>query len=180
MSDQDSVLVARIGKPHGLRGEVTVQVHTDVPEQRFVVGTTFRTDPAAAGPLTLRGARMHGRIQLLAFDGVVDRTAAEALRGTRLLADAQPDSDSDDDDDEEGWYEDDLVGLAVVDTSGATLGKVTALHSRPAQDLLEIRLTGGRTAYLPFVEEIVPEVDVEAGTVVVTPPPGLLELGAED
>ncbi len=166
----DDVLVARIGKPHSLRGEVTVQVHTDSPEQRFVVGAVFSTEPDR-GPLTLRSARVHNGIQLLAFEEATDRTAAEGLRGTRLFAAAEADEEG------EAFYEDDLVGLAVVDTAGEPLGTVTALHARPAQDLLEIELPDGRTAYLPFVAEIVPGVDLDAGKVVADPPPGLLELG---
>lgn len=168
MQSSDEVLVARIGKPHGLRGEVTVQVHTDAPQERFVVGAVFGTDPDR-GELTVRGARLHNGIQLLTFEQVQDRTAAEALRGTRLLAEV--------DDEDDAYYEDDLVGLDVVDTAGAALGTVVALHPRPAQDLLEVELADGRTAYLPFVAEIVPEVDLDAGRVVADPPPGLLELG---
>lgn len=165
----DEVLVARIGKPHGLRGEVTVQVHTDVPQERFVEGATFSTDPDR-GSLTVRTARVHNGIQLLAFEEALDRTAAEGLRGTRLSAPAV-------DDEDDAYYEDDLVGLPVVDTSGASIGSVKALVSRPAQDLLEVELADGRTAYLPFVEQIVPEVDLDAGRVVADPPPGLLDLG---
>lgn len=164
----DEVLVARIGKPHGLRGEVTVQVHTDEPDERFVVGAVFSTDPDR-GPLTVRSARVHNGIQLLAFEEADDRTAAEALRNTRLRAAAA--------DDDDAFYEDDLVGLAVFDTAGTVLGTVLALHPRPAQDLLEIELSDGRVAYLPFVEQIVPEVDLEAGRIIADPPPGLLELG---
>lgn len=103
MQSSDEVLVARIGKPHGLRGEVTVQVHTDVPHERFVVGAAFGTDPDR-GALTVRAARVHNGIQLLAFEEASDRTAAEALRGTRLFA-------APDEEDDEGFYEDDLVGL---------------------------------------------------------------------
>ncbi|GAB3579032.1 ribosome maturation factor RimM [Calidifontibacter terrae] len=165
----DDVLVARIGKPHGLRGEVTVQTHTDNPQERFVEGAQFATEPDR-GPLTIRTARLHNGVQLLSFVEADDRTGAEGLRGTRLFA-------APDDEDDDGFYEDDLVGLAVVDLDGAPLGTVAALHSRPAQDLLEIELPDGRTAYLPFVAEIVPEVDLEAGKVVADPPPGLLELG---
>lgn len=168
----DQVLVARVGKAHGLKGEVTVQVHTDSPADRFVVGATFTTEPAATGRLTLRSVRVHNGIYLLAFEGHPDRTAAEGLRGTRLLMDADAETDEDD----EGWYEDDLVGLQVVDTTGAVLGTVTALHTRPAQDLLEIEKTDGGTAFVPFVDELVPEVDVDGGHLVVDPPPGLLDL----
>lgn len=164
-----SVVVARIGKAHGLKGEVTVQVHTDIPQERFVPGAQFATDPLARGPLTVRAARLHNGIQLLAFEEAPDRTAAEGLRGIRLLA--PPDEEESD-----AWYAEDLVGMVVVDTSGATVGRVAQVHLRPAQDLLEVTKEGGGSAYLPFVDEIVPEVDVDAARIVVDPPAGLLDL----
>lgn len=189
------MLVARIGKPHGLRGEATVQVHTDAPEQRFVVGATFETEPASAGPLTLRSVREHNGITLLGFDELPDRTAVEGARNVRLFVDVSDDTDlagsegSDGSDgseefgDDEGYYEDELLDLAVVTADGRHVGTVAALHTRPAQDLLAVALTNGQEALIPFVEEIVPEVDLEAGRVVIDPPPGLLELsgfGAND
>ncbi|MFC6706280.1 hypothetical protein [Flexivirga alba] len=73
----NDVLIARIGKPHGLKGEVTVRLHTDAPDERFAVGATFQTEPAANGPLTLRTHRVHNGIHLLSFDEAADRTAAE-------------------------------------------------------------------------------------------------------
>lgn len=167
-------LVARIGKAHGLRGEVTVQVHTDVPDERFEPGTVFVTEPADAGPLTLHRARLHNGIWLLTFDEAADRTAAEGLRGTRLLLDVADDAD----DAEDGWYESDLVGLAALAPDGTRLGTVAELRNRPAQDLLVLDLERGTRALVPFVEAIVPTVDVEAGHVVVDAPPGLLELDA--
>jgi 16S rRNA processing protein RimM len=164
-----AVVVARIGKAHGLKGEVTVRVHTDAPGERFVVGAVFETEPASAGPLRLRSVRDHNGILLLGFEEASDRTAAEGLRGTRLLAEEEADT-------EDAWYEDDLAGLTVVDVHGTTLGEVSGLESRPAQDLLVLRLTDGRTARVPFVEQLVPEVDVDGGRVVIDPPAGLLDL----
>lgn len=164
-------LVARVGKAHGLRGEVTVQVHTDSPEERFVPGAVF-ADEAGQTAYTLRSARLHNGIWLLAFEGTNDRSAAEALRGVRLHVP----EDGDDEDDDDAWYEEDLVGLQVVDPSGAVLGTVTGLEVRPAQDLLGIALTDGRTGQVPFVAELVPEVDVNSGRVVVAAPPGLFDL----
>ncbi|WP_245988436.1 ribosome maturation factor RimM [Flexivirga caeni] len=166
----DEVVVARIGKPHGLKGEVTVRLHTDAPDDRFVIGASFATEPAAAGPLTLRTHRVHNGIHLLSFEEATDRTGAEALRGTQLLVAAGDKAEDD------AWYAEELVGLAVVDLAGAVLGTVVELHDRPAQDLLEVRLGDGQTAYVPFVEQIVPEVDVEGGRIVVDAPPGLLDL----
>ena len=165
------VVVARIGKAHGLRGEVTVQVLTGAPDERFVPGATFVTEPVAAGPLVLRSARDHNGILLLGFEHTDDRTGAEALRGIELLADAL-----EDDGDEDAWYERDLVGLKAVTVGGDEVGEVTALESRPAQDLLVLRLTDGRQARVPFVTAIVPEVDIAGGRVVLDPPAGLLDL----
>ena len=174
------LLVARIGKAHSLRGEVTVQAHTDDPAARFVPGARFTTEAVAGSgvprELTLRSARLHNGIWLLAFEGIPDRTGAEGLRGTRLFVDTETIEDTDD---EDAWYEDELVGLKAVDTSGTELGTVSGLDHGPAQDLLVLTLPGGGTAYVPFVAEIVPEVDVEGGRVVIDPPPGLLELNAD-
>jgi len=165
------VVVARVGKAHGLRGEVTVQVLTGVPGERFVPGATFATEPAEAGPLVLRSARDNNGILLLGFEDTDDRNGAEALRGTKLLADVLADDGED-----ETWFERDLVGLTVVTVDGLEVGEVSALESRPAQDLLVLRLTDGREALVPFVTAIVPEVDIEGGRVVLDPPPGLLDL----
>ena len=174
----DSLLVARIGKPHGLRGEVTVQTHTDDPERRYVPGTVFATQ-AAAGTgvpraLTLATARKHREVWLLGFDEIPDRTGAESLRGTQLLLDLDEVDDAEDDD--EGWYEHDLVGLAVHDPAGAVLGEVHGLVVGAVQDLLEVRLSDGREVLVPFVEAIVTDVDTEAGHVVVDAPAGLFDL----
>jgi 16S rRNA processing protein RimM len=180
MAETQQLLVARIGKPHGLRGEVTVQVHTDEPESRFEVGARFATQAAAGSgvprQLTLRSTRVHRGIWLLAFDEIPDRTGAESLRGTRLFIDA---AEAAANADEDSWYEDELVGLTAVDPAGATLGTVAGLDHGPAQDLLVLELAAGGRALVPFVEAIVPEVDVEGGRLVVDAPPGLLELNAE-
>ena len=180
MPADSRLLVARIGKPHGLHGEVTVQTHTDDPEVRYVPGVTYETE-AAAGTgvprsLTLRSVRLHQQTWLLGFEEIPDRTGAESLRGTRLFIDAEAAVAVDEDD---AWYEDELVGLAAVDPQGATLGEVTGLRTGAVQDQLVLRLTTGSEALVPFVEAIVPEVDIAAGRVVIDAPPGLLELNAD-
>jgi 16S rRNA processing protein RimM len=176
-----SRLVARVGRPHGLRGEVTVRVHTDDPEGRFAAGTRLDTvaAPGTGVPrsLTVRSARRHRDAWLVAFEEVPDRTGAESLRGTELhLADDPGDGARDAG--EDAWYEDELVGLRVLDPSGAELGTVAALEVGAAQDLLVLRLSAGGSARVPFVRRLVPVVDVPGGRVVVDPPPGLLELDA--
>ena len=165
------VAVARIGKAHGLRGEVTVQVLTDSPDERFVPGATFATEPSSAGPLVVRTARDHNGVLLLGFEGTEDRNGSEALRGTKLLDEVLEESG-----DEDTWYERDLVGLKAVTVGGDEVGVVTALRSGASQDLLVLRLTDGREALIPFVSAIVPEVDIEGGRVVLDPPAGLLAL----
>ena len=176
-------LVARIGKPHGLNGEVTVQVHTDDPEARFVPGTVFatRAAPGTGVPrsLTLAAARLHREIWLLSFEQIPDRTGAESLRGTTLHLSDEDMAEAAVDDDEDAWYEEELVGLTVLDPTGATVGTVNGLHTGAAQDLLVIRLPDGVEAMVPFVAEIVPEVDIDAGRIVIDPPPGLLDLARE-
>ena len=181
MSD-DNVVLARIGKPHGLHGEVTVQLHTDVPETRFPVGAVLDTEaaPGSGVPvqLTIRSTRVHNGVWLLAFDTIPDRTGAEGLRGTRLVLDAATAADAGaDDPDDEAWSEEELLGLEVRDLSGAVVGTVTGLEIGSAQDRLVLELLDGVTAYVPFVEEIVPVV--EADHVVVDAPAGLFDLYRE-
>lgn len=180
MTAPDRHVVARIGKPHALRGEVTVQLHTDDPEGRLVPGAVFDTvaEVGSGVPrqLTLATARVHRGIWLLGFDGIPDRTGAESLRGTRLvLTEADAEADTDD----EGWYEKDLVGLTARTPGGDALGEVSALELGGAQDRLVLRRPDGSEVLVPFVEAIVPEVDPAAGRLVVDAPPGLLDIDAE-
>jgi 16S rRNA processing protein RimM len=175
----DRVVVARIGKPHGLRGEVTVQLHTDDPEARFGQGAVLDTEatPGSGVPkqLTIRSTRVHNGVWLLAFEGIPDRTGAEGLRGTRLVLDEEVSATADEE--EDAWTEEELVGLEVRDPAGAVLGTVTGLEIGAAQDRLKLELTDGVTAYVPFVEAIVPVV--EDDHVVVDAPPGLFDLYRE-
>jgi 16S rRNA processing protein RimM len=173
----DTIVLARIGKPHGLRGEVTVQLHTDEPERRFADGVVLTTEalPGSGVPrqLTIRSTRVHNGIWLIAFEEVPDRTGAEGLRGTRLVIDESELSETPDEGGE-GWYEEDLVGLEVRDPSGTVLGTVTGLEFGDAQDRLLVELTDGVTVPVPFVEALVP--DVADDHVVVDAPPGLFDL----
>lgn len=167
--------VARIGKPHGIRGEVTVQVLTDAPEDRFVPGTEFVVEPAAAGPLTVVSARWNKDILLLGFQEVADRNQAETLRGAKLFIETE-ELDGDDD---EGWYEHELVGLEAR-VGEQVVGRVTALNTMPVQDLLMVTTPDGKEILIPFVEQIVPEVNVGEGFILLTPPDGLFELNSDE
>jgi 16S rRNA processing protein RimM len=169
------LVVGRVLRPHGLRGELAVEVRTDVPETRFAAGSVLATEPVARGPLTVSSSRWHlGRL-LVSFDGYPDRTRAEELRGTLLVMDSEEAGPA-----APGEYHDhQLVGLDVVTVAGDRIGVVTDVRHH-GQDLLvvtpggEARTQGGEIL-VPFVTAIVPEVDVAAGRLVIDPPPGLID-----
>lgn len=165
--------VAIIGPAHALKGEVRLDVRTDNPDGRLVPGHTFPTDPSQAGPLTIDRVRYDGSRWFATFTQATDRTAAEALRGVRLLVDTDTDEDADDD----GWYAHELIGLRAqcLDTNGdvITLGTVQDVEPGVAQDRLVVRTPDGTDVAVPFVEQLVPEIDLEAGSVTLDPPGGL-------
>ena len=167
--------VARIGKPHGIRGEVTVQVLTDAPEERFVKGARFHVVGGPLKELTVSSARWNKAILLLGFEEIADRNAAETLRQARLEFDTEEAAEEDDDQ----WYEHELVDLKVM-LDGEQVGVITELRTGTAQDLLVFEDNDGHEVFLPFVEEFVPQIDIEAGTMTITPPAGLLEVNRED
>jgi len=188
------LVVGRIGRPHGVRGEVMVDVHTDDPDIRLAVGSALATDPEAVGPLAITSVRWHSGRLLVKFDGVADRTQADELRGTWLTLDSAevgPPQDPDE------FHDHELIGLTVVTTSGEPVGVVSDVRHH-GQDLLVIAPAGaaqgqqaqpvppgrpgaraqrGDGLLVPFVAAIVPEIDVAAGRLVIDPPPGLLDLG---
>lgn len=166
------LVVARIGRAHGIRGEVSVEVRTDEPELRLAPGAVLTTDPPETGPLTIAAAREHSGRLLLRFAGVTDRTAAEALRNTLLLTDVDPGERPED---PEEFYDHQLVGLRVVTADGTALGAIGEIAHLPGQDLLIVTRPDGGELMIPFVSAFVPEVDPAAGRVVVTPPAGLLD-----
>ncbi|QBI55671.1 ribosome maturation factor RimM [Streptomonospora litoralis] len=169
------LVVGRIGRAHGIRGDVAVDVRTDDPGSRFAPGVLLQTDPGTAGPLTVASVRRHSGRLLVRFEGVRDRTAAEELRGTTLLvdsADVPPLADPDE------FHDHELIGLQAETADGSAVGTVAdVLHN--AQDVLVITGGAGTEILVPFVRDLVPEVDTAAGRLVIDPPPGLLELGRE-
>src|ERR1700678_4343426 len=171
------VTVGRIGRPHGVRGDVVVGVRTDEPELRFARGSRLDTDPVGVGPLTVAGFRWHSGELLVRFAEIGDRTAAAELGGTWLLVDSAALAALDDPD---TFRDGDLVGLSVRTVDGTVVGTVTdVLHH--GQDVLAIQPAGpagprGGQILVPFVKAIVPEVDVPGGVVVIDPPEGLLNL----
>jgi 16S rRNA processing protein RimM len=177
VSVEDYLVVGRIGRPHGLKGEVAVEPRTDEPDRRFAVGArlqTERTRPTAARDeataLTVLATRWHSGRLLVTFEEIGDRTAAEEARGTLLVVPVDP---SETPDDPEEFYDHQLIGLPVEDTEGVPVGSVVAVEHTGGQDLLHIEVDGVDVLF-PFVSALVPVVDVPGRRIVVDDRPGLL------
>ena len=168
------VIVATIARAHGLRGEVGLMLRTDVPEERIVPGAVF-TAATAGGERTLTVASVRSQQDrwYVRFEEVADRTDAESLRGVELPMTVDEEVEAEEDPD--AWYPDQLTGLAVRHVDGRELGTVVDVQHYPAQDLLVVRTPQRTRVQLPLVEELVPEVDLEAGVVIADPPGGLFE-----
>lgn len=173
--------VCRIGRAQGLKGEVTVQVFTDEPDYRFEPGSVLYTRDGEQ-EFEVAHSRTFKNRWIIHFEGVDDRDAAEALNGTVLYGEAD---DPEDMLEEDAWYPKDLVGLearfADGNTLGApdgqTVGKVVDVIEG-AQYLLKIRLAkpveGETNTLVPFVDQLVPDIDLEDGYLTLDPPGGLI------
>jgi 16S rRNA processing protein RimM len=197
------LVVGQIGKPHGIRGEVSVVVRTDEPEERFTAGSVFITEVprdrrVSAGPAAAPGARLENPARLedparfevpkelvlesirwhqgrgiAVFEGIHDRNVAEALKGVFLQVDSSVLTPPDD---PEEFHDHQLVGLRVESLSGEEHGTVQRIEHAPASDLIVLAKKGGGTALIPFVTAMVPTVDLRGGRIIVDLPEGLLDL----
>jgi 16S rRNA processing protein RimM len=162
--------VARIGRPHGIKGEATVELFTDQPELRFQVGNRLECDSTSHSSLEISGARIHKGIWLLSFKEIEDRTAIERLRGSQLFAEIEIDQES-----EDGTYHvEQLIGLRVLTEAEVELGKVSDVLNLPGQDLLEVETSRGERL-IPMVEEFILDIDLTRGVIIVRLPEGLLD-----
>ncbi|CAN5249465.1 ribosome maturation factor RimM [soil metagenome] len=159
---------------------MSVEPRTDEPDRRFVVGTQLATQTprggAPLGPgrpesLRIQATRWHQDRLLVRFEEVGDRSAAEAVRGLALVIDV-PEDEAPADPAE--FYDHQLVGLQVETTGGEVVGVLALVQHGSAQDLLVVRRTDGGDALVPFVEALVPKVDLAGGRIVVADRPGLL------
>lgn len=171
--------VGRLTKAHGLKGAVKVEMYTDAPERRFVPGAVFSlqvpTSSAWHGKtLELIELKWFNAQPVAFFKGVPDRSAAEKLVKAILWIDHDPNEAPE----EDAWFNHQLIGLTVI-RDGKKVGTLAQVDHFPGQDLLTVTTDNG-DVLVPFVKSIVASVDIEAGEMVVTPPPGLFEEIAED
>lgn len=160
---KNPIHMAVIGAPHGIRGELRVKTFTGDPLALGDYGPLYARDGRAFEVLDIRSA---GTVVVVRFKGVEDRSAAEALTGTELFIDR---SALPDDGDEDDFYHADLIGLSVRDDSGATIGKVAAVHNFGGGDILDLTLGGRRGVLIPFSKTAVPEVSIAGGYITVDP-----------
>jgi 16S rRNA processing protein RimM len=149
-----------------------VHAFTDQPDERYAAGSVLIAEPADRGPLTVVSSRWQGKRLVVLFEGVADRGGAQTLRGTDLFVGASQRPGLDDPDD---FYDTDLIGLAAATVDGHPLGPVRDVVHAPAADYLVVEIEG-RERLVPFLAAMVPSVDIAAGTVVIDPPEGLLDL----
>jgi 16S rRNA processing protein RimM len=170
------LVVGRVIKPHGITGELVVDVRTDDPEDRFASGSRLRLKPSRGqGPsrdVEVVTSRPHGTRILVRLAGVVNRDGADALRGNVFVvdsADLPPLEDPDE------FYDHELEGLAVRTVGGTEIGSVAEVLHTAAGELLSVRTPAGREVLVPFVSAIVTSVSRETG-VEIDPPEGLLDV----
>jgi 16S rRNA processing protein RimM len=157
------LLVGRIGRAHGIAGEATIEVRSDEPQLRFAVGARVQTD--TRGDLTITSHRLHNGTLLLGFAGVTDRNGVEALRDTLLYADVDITEQSAPNE----YHVMQLIGCQAFLESGELFGELTDVLNLPGQDVLSIATASGEVL-IPFVQQLVPHVDVVARKVIVIPP----------
>jgi 16S rRNA processing protein RimM len=157
------LLVGRIGRAHGIAGEATIEVRSDEPHLRFAIGARVQTD--SRGDLTITSHRLHNGTLLLGFAGVTDRNGVEALRDTLLYADVDITEQSAPNE----YHVMQLIGCQAFLESGELFGELTDVLNLPGQDVLTIATVSGEVL-IPFVQQLVPHVDVVARKVIVIPP----------
>ena len=170
MTNEADVVVGTVGRAHGLRGEVTVRVHSDFAQERFAPGSVVHAGGVGGARLEVASSRWQGDVLVVAFRGYADRSRAETLRGTRLWARVEAGQDA------EGDFHDAALAGLQVRVGDAVVGRIASVVHNPAQDLLVVDTPSGERL-VPFVTALVPVVDLAGGYVEVVDLPGLLEPG---
>ncbi len=175
MSGKTQLRVGRLTKAHGLKGAIKIELYTDDPARRFVPGAVFSLQVPTSSPwhgktIELAELKWFNSHPVAFFKNVPDRTTAESLLKAILWIDQDLAEIPEEDD---AWFDHQLVGLSVI-RDGVKVGTISLVEHLPAQDLLHVSTDAG-DVLVPFVKAIVPTVDIKAGTLTVTPPPGLFE-----
>jgi len=175
-SNKTALRVGRLVKAHGLKGAFKLELYTDSPEQRFAAGAVLdlqvpETSPWFGKKVEVAELRFYNSMPVLFLKDITDRNTAETLIKAILLVNADL---ADLPQEEDAWFDHQLVGLGVL-RDGVLVGEVIRVEHFPAQDLLVVKTPTVDEVLVPFVKAIVPEVDMVARTVTVTPPIGLFE-----
>lgn len=163
------LVIGRIGRAHGVRGDVFVEPFTDEPDFRFATGSQLQTDSGTT--LIVESTKWHSGKFVVHFQGIDDRTSVELLGRQDLVIEVDPLELPAGDDE---FYDHQLVGLVAKLIDESLVGTVREVIHLPAQDLLAVQSPDGHEILIPFVKQIVPEVNVAAGFLTLTPPAGLL------
>ena len=179
ISSKTKLRVGRLVKAHGLKGAIKLELYTDSPDQRFKPGQLLElqvpeTSEWFGKTVTVSELRFYNQAPVLFLEGIDDRSKAETLIKAILLIETEADQLPEE---SEAWYDHQLVGLKAM-VGQEIVGEVVRVDHLPAQDLLAIKTSNGEVL-VPFVKQIVPEVDLTQGKVTLTPPDGLFELNLE-
>jgi 16S rRNA processing protein RimM len=179
ISSKTKLRVGRLVKAHGLKGAIKLELYTDSPDQRFQPGQVLElqvpeTSEWFGKTIKVLELRFYNQSPVLFLEGIDDRSKAETLIKAILLIETDVDALPEE---PEAWYDHQLVGLKAL-VGGEIVGSVARVDHLPAQDILAIETANGEVL-VPFVKQIVPEVNVALGQVTLTPPDGLFELNLE-
>jgi 16S rRNA processing protein RimM len=179
ISSKTKLRVGRLVKAHGLKGAIKLELYTDSPDQRFKPGQVLElqvpeTSEWFGKTITVSELRFYNQSPVLFLEGIEDRSKAETLIKAILLIETEADVLPEE---PEAWYDHQLVGLRAL-VGQESVGTVIRVDHLPAQDLLAIETANGEVL-VPFVKQIVPEVDIKSGQLVLTPPDGLFEVNQE-
>jgi 16S rRNA processing protein RimM len=179
ISSKTKLRVGRLVKAHGLKGAIKLELYTDSPDQRFQPGQILElqvpeTSEWFGKTITVSELRFYNQSPVLFVEGIEDRSKAETLIKAILLIETETDILPEE---PEAWYDHQLVGLKAL-VGAESVGTVIRVDHMPAQDLLAIETANGEVL-VPFVKQIVPEVDIKSGQLVLTPPEGLFEVNQE-
>lgn len=171
---EDWFAVGKITKPQGLRGEVRVLSNTDFPEQRFAIGNTLYLNLEGSTermPLTITSHRTHKQFELLKFEGYDNINEVESWRNGILSV---PEEDLIPLDEGEFYYHE-IIGCSVVTEEGAPVGDIAEIIETGANDVWVVKDNGKKDRLIPYIDEVVKEIDVENKRVTIHLMEGLIE-----